>query len=297
MIGFDYNCFLQIGQAILAGQSPYSAPWSFYPPAASYLFVIFGLLPFNIGFGVWTGISLVLFQRTVARSQKGLRGLVWLAFAPVTFCFLSGQIDIFFLWLTGFLTSRGWKAILAGVLLTLKPQIAFIVLPWFLLQWFLHDRRQFLWWAAATATLHVSPLLIDPLVFQKWLALGKSESGWRLPASPGVFTLLNFNIPLVWIVILAVAFVVVGLVLLHSFMFSWAAQVLAMPAGLWYENVFLIGSTPWWLLVPVSWVCVFVAYQVHNNYPFVLIPLVSLIWQYMHRREKVIQPQLLPAQA
>jgi hypothetical protein len=296
MLGFDFSVFWNIGRAVLAGGGPYSV-YGFYPPAMGYLFAIFGLLPYNLAFGLWTGVNLILFQRSVIRFQKGWQGIAWLAFAPVTFIFMTGQVDIFFLWLAGFLPAKGWKAILAGVLVTLKPQIAFIVLPWFLLEWILHERPTFLWWAAGTVTLHALPLLADPLVYQKWFASASGETSWRLPASPGVFSLLNLNIPLVLIVFLAAVVVVLGLVLLHSFMFSRAAQILALPGGMWYENVLLVGSTPWWLLVPISWAAFILANQVHNNYPFVLIALVSFLWQYFRKTEKIVQPQAVPGQA
>jgi hypothetical protein len=297
MLGFDFYNFWNTGRAVLAGNGPYSVVDSFYPPAMAYLYTILALLPFNFSFGLWTGLNLILFQKSVQRFQKGWQGIAWLAFAPVTFIFLTGQIDILFLWLAGFLGSKGWKAILAGVLVTLKPQIAFIVMPWFLLQWILHERTKVVWWAAGAVILHTLPLLLDPLIYQKWLAAAGGESSWRLAASPGVFSLTNLDIPLVVIGILAAAIVGLGLVMLHNVMFSRTAQLLALPGGLWYENVFLIGSTPWWLLVPISWAMFFVANQIHHNYPFVLIPLASFVWQYFHKSEKVAQPQALPGQA
>jgi hypothetical protein len=295
MLGFDFYNFWNTGRAVLAGLGPYSYPLSFYPPAAAYLFAIFGLLPFNLSYGLWTGLNLILFQQSVHRFQKGWRGMAWLAFAPVPFILMTGQIDIFFLWLAGFLASNGWKAVLAGILVTLKPQVAFIILPWYLLQWILHQRSQFLRWAAGALILHTLPLLADPSIYQKWLAVARGESSWRMVASPGVFALTNLNFPLILIAILAAVIVIVGLV--RNPMFSRTAQLLALPAGLWYENVLLVGSAPWWLLVPISWVAFIAGNLVHNNYPFVLIPLASFIWQWLHRKEKEVQPQTLPGQA
>ena len=295
MLGYDFYNFWNTGRAVLAGQGPYSVPFSFYPPAAAYLFALLALLPFNFAFGLWTGLNLILFQKSITRVQKGWRGLAWLAFAPVPFILLTGQIDILFLWLAGFLASKGWKAVLAGVLITLKPQVAFIVLPWFLLQCLLHQRRQLLYWAAGTVTLYALPLLADPSIYQKWLTAAGGESSWRLTASPGVFALTNLNVPLVMIAILAAAIVVFGLLALRNPMFSKTAQMLALPAGLWYENVLLVGSTPWWLLVPVSWIAFIAGTQVHSNYPFVIIPLASFIWQWLHRNKKVILPQSAPS--
>ena len=294
MLGFDFYNFWNTGRAILAGQGAYSYPLSFYPPATAYLFALFGLLPFNLSFGLWTGLNLILFHQSVVRFQKGWRGLVWLGFAPVPFILMTGQIDIFFLWLAGFLASSGWKAVLAGILVTLKPQIAFIVLPWYLLQWILHQRSQFLRWAAGTLLLHLLPLLADPLIYQKWLAVARNESNWRMVASPGVFALTNLNIPLLPIGILAAVIVIVGLV--RNPMFSRTAQLLALPAGLWYENVLLVGSAPWWLLVPISWAAFFAGTQVHNNYPFVLIPISCFCWQWLHKNEMGTKPEPLPGQ-
>ena len=278
MIGYDFKIFWDIGQALLAGQNPYSIPFSVYPPAANYLFTIFALAPFNISYGIWTGLNLILFQRSIVRIQKSWRGFAWLGFTPVLFVFLTGQIDILFLWLSGFLVTNGWTAVAAGVLITLKPQIALIVLPWYLLQWIFHQRPQFLRWLGGTLILHALPLIVDPTIYQKWLAVVSREPDRRLAFGSGVFALTNLNIPLALIGILAAVIVVFGLT--RDAMFSKAAQQLALPSILWYENVLLIGSTPWWLLVPVSWVAFIAGTQVHSNYPFFIIPLASLLWQW-----------------
>jgi hypothetical protein len=292
MLGYDFYNFWNTGRAVLAGSGPYSVPLSFYPPAMAYLFAVLGLLPFNLSYGLWTGLNLVLLRVSILRFQKGWRGITWLAYAPVPFILLTGQIDILFLWLAGFLGCNGWKAVLAGVLVTLKPQVAFVVLPWFLVQWLLHRRPLLLGWTAGTLALHALPLIADPLTYQKWLASAQGESSWRLAASPGVFALTNLNVPLILIGLLAAALVVVGL--LRKDMFSRTAQLLALPAGLWYEDVLLAGSTPWWLLIPVSWAAFVVATQVHGNYPFVVIPLASFAWQWFHKSEKAAQPLSLP---
>ena len=261
----------------------------------AYLFAVLGLLPFNLSFGLWTGLNLLMLHKSIIRFQKGWQGIIWLAFTPLLFTIMTGQLDILFLWLAGFLSSKGWKAVLAGILVTLKPQIAFIVLPWYLFQWIMHERPQFLRWAAGTLILNALPLILDPIIYQKWLAVANSRSSSYMAASPGVFALTNLNYPLILICILAAAIAVFGL--LNKAMFSRTAQLLALPAGLWYENVLLIGLTPWWLLVPISWIAFIAGTQVHSNYPFVLIPLASFIWQWLHRNTKAILPQTAPSQA
>ncbi len=292
MLGFDFYCFWLAGQAVLAGQNPYYTELSKYPPAATYLFALLALFPFSISFGIWTGLNLILFYRIIYRIQKGLQKFAWLAFAPTIFVLLTGQIDILLLWLAGFLVSDGWKAILAAVLLTLKPQVALIVLPWFLLQWLLHQRKKLFVWAAGTIAIHALPLLADPTIYQKWFAITSSISGWRFQMSPGIFAFTALNVPLAILIILAAALAVIGL--FGKTMFSWTAQMLTLPAGLWYENVLLIGSAPWWLLVPISWGAFLVGAQVHSNIPFVVIPLTSFAWQWFVHKEKAIPHEALP---
>ena len=280
MAGFDYHNFWLVGRLILSGANPYSYPISFYPPAATFLFALFALLPFQISFGLWSGFNVAFILDILRRKNLGWKSLLWLAFAPVIFTLSTGQNDIFFLWLAGFVNLKGWKGAIFAALLTLKPQIAFILLPWYLVQWLRTDRKQLIRWGGLTLTLHLLPLLYDPRIYSYWLHNASGESDWRLPSSPGIFALSYWNIPLIIMLVLAVAIVIYGLIQREAI--SRCAQILALPFGLWYENVVMVGTVPWWLLVPVSWLAFYAAYRVHNNLPFTILPLLAFTWLVTH---------------
>jgi hypothetical protein len=285
MLGADFFNFWSIGRLILAGQNPYSYPISQYPPAAAYFFALLAFLPFQISYGLWTGFNIVLVIDYIHKLKQNHWKWAWLAFAPVIFILMTGQIDIFFLWIASLIPAKGWKAILLGAVMTLKPQIAFIVLPWYLLQWLLHERKTLFLWFLLTFIIQLFPLTLDPLIFNKWLASIQSEPGWRILASPGVFALSILNVPMIIIILIAIAICIVGL--RRDPMTSRAAQLLALPMGLWYENVLLIGTVPWWLIVPVSWLAFYIATLVHNNFPFVVIPLLVFTWRMLSKPDLV----------
>ncbi len=290
MLGFDFFNLWSIGRTILAGQNPYSFQLSYYPPATAYFFVLLAFLPFQLSFSLWTGLNFVLVFDSIRKIKQGRWKWAWLGFTPVLFILMTGQIDILFLWLASLMTPKGWRAVWVGAFLTLKPQIAFIVLPWFLLQWVIHERTTLLKWVLVTAILQLSPLLFDPYIYQKWLASIQTQKDWRMLASPGVFALSNLNVPLVIIFLMALAIAFLGI--RRGPITSRAAQVLALPMGLWYENVLLMGSVPWWLVVPVSWLAFYIATLVHSNYPFVILPLLVFGWRILNKPEQVenLQP-------
>jgi hypothetical protein len=277
MIGFDFQNFWNVGRMVLSGQDPYSIVLSYYPPAATYFFAILACIPFPISFGLWTGTNFVMLLHLLRRLKQGWRAYTWLGFAPVPFILLTGQLDLFFFWFASFLTAGGWKAALCGAIVTLKPQVAFIVLPWYILQWVIHDRKQLLRWGGFTALLYGFPLLLDVHSYLKWYASIHNESGWRLLASPGVFALTNLGIPLGIIILIALVVIIIGL--RKDSITSWAAQILALPMGLWYEDILLLGSVPWWLVVPGSWVAFYLALIWHTNIPFVYIPVAVFCWR------------------
>jgi hypothetical protein len=273
MLGKDFFVFWQIGRALLQGAAPYSSPETLYPPAMLFFFVPLALIPFQYAFGLWTGINGLLFYRAV-KSLTSEKTLGWFFFTPVLFILLTGQIDIIFLWGSTFLKQdKRWLKIIVAVLMTLKPQIAFIVLPWFLFQWIKEESQSFLLWLLGCFLLHGFPLLIDPLIYQKWITATRTYSESRMLLSPGIFSLTNFQIPVWLISIISVVVVIIGL--WKNQKISKAAQILALPMGIWYENVFLIGCVSWKIMVLLSWLVFLLAYLTKSSVPFTLIPLVA----------------------
>jgi len=285
-MGYDFSIFWQLGRGILDGQNPYSLVEPHYPPAAILMFTIFAILPYLPSFAVWTGVNFVLYLNCLKRLQLGRWGFAWLLFVPTVFNFISGQLDIFYFWLALFLQKGGWKAALAGALLTTKPQIAFIALPWFLVRWLLKDRRTLLRWAGLTLALHLLPLLYRTDIYAQWAGIINGEVDWRIYLTPGVFTLSNFNVPSPLMAALAAAIAIWGL--FQERLTGWISFTLALPIGQWYDETLLVGSAPWWLAVPVSWAAFGLSAVVHNAVPMALIPVILLGWNlYRNRATKM----------
>lgn len=277
MIGWDYSNFWKIGQVILAGGNPYSIEISWYPPATTFFFVIFSLIPFTFSFALWTGINFILFLNQLRTLKSGLQGLVWFFYTPVIFVFLTGQLDIFFFWLLIWLPKGGWRAVFAGVLLTLKPQLAVIILPWYLLRWVNHEKALVIRWMALTGILHLLPLFFDPLIYNKWFdVLGQIKSE-IIPLSSGLFSLVEINIPVVILVLISFVLILYGLSTNEST--SRSALLFGFPFTRWYDSLLITGTVPVQFLVPYSWVVFILAYLVKSNIPLATLPLAALTWQ------------------
>jgi hypothetical protein len=275
MLGFDFSVFWQIGQAVLSGHNPYSVPLSVYPPMMTLVFSLFALVPFQWAFPIWAGLNFVLVLDVLRRLAS--RNYFWILFSPVVFTLMTGQIDLLFLWLASWTMTAGWQSIVCAALLTLKPQIALIVLPWLLIRWLRKSPRSVIYWILLTLTLHTLPLLYDRAIYTKWLSAVNGQLGWRFAVSSGVFSLTTYQVP-VWILILiSLAVAVWGLT--HSEAISRSAMLLASPAGLWYDSVLLVGSGPTWLMISWSWVAFILAYLLKNSVPLASIPLVAFAWQ------------------
>jgi hypothetical protein len=287
LIGKDFLVFWQTGQAVLAGLNPYTVPEAAYPPAATLLFALLSLVPFWLAFPAWTGLNVALYVNVLRQKKrphpvKPLEVLAWFTYMPFVFVILFGQIDILFLWLASFLVvdrqkeHSGWVPPVCAALITLKPQAAFILLPWPLLAWLRRDRRSFLKWLCLSATFHLLPLLYDPGLYSKWLVELKSASQWRLMTSPGIFSLSTLGIPF-WI--LAVPSLVVAVWgVFKDEKIARAAMTLALPMGFWYEDVLLSFDVPAVWMVPLSWAALLLSMTVQNSMPLMLIPLGFLAW-------------------
>jgi len=275
MLGKDFFVFWQIAQSILSGAPLYTTPESLYPPATLLFFTPLGLLPFNLAFAIWSGINVLLYTISV-RSMSKENVLGWFLFTPTLFILLTGQIDIIFLWVSTLLTSKQtWKKVLAAVVLTLKPQIAFIILPWVLVRWLKQQPKTVLLWGIGCLFLHGLPLLIDRGIYSKWIEATRIYSENRMLLSPGIFGLTNFSISIWVLSIFALAIMIFGL--FQNEAISRTAQILALPMGIWYENIFLVGVLSWKWLVPISWVCYILAYLLKTSSVLILIPFLTFL--------------------
>jgi hypothetical protein len=295
MIGWDFSVFWKIGQAILEGRSPYTVEFSRYPPAASFLFVLFALLPFAVSFAVWSGVNLVLAVHGLRRMGQGWKGLAWLLYTPLIFNLMTGQLDVVFWWAALYLEppesgrSNGiykqwplWVPALAGAFLTLKPQLAAVVLPWYLLRWLRRQRGLVLRWAGLCVLLHGLPLWYAPTIYSQWVAALSGVSEMKSGVSAGIFAFGLLGLP-VWLL----AAVGVGLAVWGWFQeesISRAAQLSSFPLTIWYDDMLLAGRGPAWLLVPISWLALIGAALAQNSLPLVAIPVAALVWGVVQSR-------------
>lgn len=286
MIGWDYSVFWEVGRAILEGRSPYAIDYSRYPPAANLLFIIFALLPFAWSFAVWSGANVVLYVLTLRRFGLGRWWWAWLLYTPFIFNLLTGQLDVLFLWAAGFLImadpGRKWPGVAAGVFLTLKPQLAVVVLPWFLLRWLARDRKKLLAWLSGSVVLHALPLVFSINIYSEWLAALQGVSEMKMGVSGGIFAFGLLGLPGWLLAGLAVLLALWGLTQAETT--SRPAQFLASPLTIWYDGILLAGLGPGWWMVGLSWLAFGVSLLLQNSLPLVAIPAGALAWQVWHSR-------------
>lgn len=273
--GWDFGVYWNVGRAILTGHDPYAVFGSFYPPAATILFAIFALVPFALAYGIWTFGNLIFLARTV-----GIRKApIWLLFYPVLFVIAAGQIDLALVALATFLPRKDWKSVAAAALITLKPQVALLLLPFWLIQWLVADRRRLVAFVGATALVQGWPLLVNPTLYGRWLDRIFVYGGGaaRAGASPGIWSL-----PVGGTIIAAAAgSLVIGAIVASLRKREWLARsalVLSTPTGHAYDAVALVGSAPAWLLIPLSWLALVAAHAVGSFAPLAVISLASFLW-------------------
>ncbi len=282
-MGYDFSVFWEVGRLFIQGGNPYAISDSFYPPAAVYFFALLSLVPQKIGFLLLAGISAVLLLLSARKLDKG-NSWLWFFYPPSMFIFATGQLDIIFLYLSTFLLRGGLVAAISGSLLTIKPQLAFVALPWFIIRWAKNDRNTLIKWFSLTAFLHGVPLVIHPHLYSKWLANTGAAVSWRLIVSPGVFLFGNLNVPIVILAAIAIFLAFWGLFKKRET--SITAQLMALPVGNWYSNIFAIGTAPKTILIPVGIVASIIVVLTKNSFPFFFITLAAFIYRVIKERKK-----------
>jgi len=273
--GFDFEILWHIGQAILRGLSPYSLPQSVYPPAASLIFTPLALLPMEISYAMFLLANGVLL---VALTKR--RALGWMTYVPVLFMFAAGQTSLLLLPAILLLRSkRRWASGLAVALFLLKPQVAVVVLPWFMIRWLIGDRERLVWSAGWSLIINAAPLLYRPTIYAEWWQTTAFGVGHKF-GGVGVW-LLRDQLGLIVVGLLAAAISV--LALRTDEKTSRALLTLANPVMAYYDTVILIDVAPWWMLGPVSLAALGIAHIIGGHSAFVLIPLSALLYRFSLR--------------
>jgi len=277
MFGGDFKVYWNTGLAVLRGFSPYIVPGAFYPPLTSYLFALVALLPPVVGYVLWGLANAAM----LVHIGKGRRSLAWVLFFPVLFLFLSGNIDLLAIWASQFLGRKGWRSVAAVLVICLKPQMAFVLLPFWLWKWAREDRLHLFRAGMVTACVNLLPVAIRPSIFGEWLTvLRLYDGGANLASQPGLWQLAAGRPWLVLPVLAASAIIVLLAVLVIRLEpVVWAVMLLAMPAGHDFDSSTLVMQAPAWLLVPVSWMGAYLGWFTQAKViGHALVPVSVLAW-------------------
>ena len=276
-LGVDFSVFWNIGKAILNGLNPYLVHGSYYPPTTSYLFSLYALFPIRLSYVLWTILNAALFIKVTGLSLKKPSRVLWLLFWPIVYCFTAGQNSLLFAALIPLLRSdKRWKAIVAATLMTLKPQIAIVVLPWFVVQWLCNDRKRIYAFVASSLLMHLFPILLRPSVYTEWFQTMSVGAGDKPLISAGIW-LGSGGIPL-W-ALLAVTALSLSLIFHRNEKISRSILTVVMPVVSFYDVVYLINVAPMKLMVPVSIVCVVLTGWMGEMLPFCLIAVTAFAYQ------------------
>jgi hypothetical protein len=279
MNGWDFSIFWQAGQAVLNGQDPYSVEAFYYPLPFASILALIALIPLATALIIW---QISNFAMLVAAFRK--KFWQWLFYLPVLHALSSGQNTLLWWFLASGL-GRHWRGAIIGAFMTLKPQTAFLLLSWHLLDWLRHDRPIFFRWLALTLLLWGLPFMIRPGWVGDWL---NAQSGGSMietaGSSPGLFSLLRIA-PGLWPVLIVIAIAVYIWGQFQSMPVARAAALLASPLGLFYEAMAIMGIAPAWLLVPLSLIATALSFATQTFIPYITLPLAVIGWDYRQRRQ------------
>lgn len=280
--GFDFEILWRIGEAVLHGLDPYAVANSVYPPAASLLFAPLALLPLEISYAIFLLLNAGLL---VALTKR--RALGWLTYVPVLFMFAAGQTTMLLLPAVLLLRSkRPWACGLAAALFLLKPQAAFIVLPWYLVRWLAGDRVRLMWFGGWSLVIHSAPILYRSTIYADWWRTTAFGAGHKF-GGIGVWLLRD------WLGIAPVALAAIVMMvwaLLDNEKTSRVLFALAAPILAYYDAVLLLDCAPWWVLGPASLAGLALAHVIGGHSAFVLVPLAGLAYRLAGRRLTIPAP-------
>lgn len=242
-MGNDFAVFWNVGQAILHGQPPYAVPLSWYPLPLAYLFAVFALFPPGPAFLLFLALQLALLIAVFRRQAP-----FWALYFPLLQVLGMGQLDFLF-WCADHAielaeSRRTWLGPALAALITLKPQVALIFLPYHLLRWNKKERLRFVLF---TALLWGLPLLWSPTWITDWLTAVRQAPAGMTWLTPGLW---QYGWPLPLSVAFAGMLVIWGLRQRKEV--QRACLLLSSPIGLTYGLTALVDCAPVYLLAPIA---------------------------------------------
>jgi glycosyl transferase family 87 len=269
-MGLDFLVIWHGLTTFLTNGNPYTSTGYFYPPAFTLLFAPLGLLPVWIGYILLTALTLVLGYRAY-----GKEGVIWLAFAPVFYVLLMGNVDLLFVILAAFIDPLphrplGRRSAFLMALLTLKPQLAVILLPYF----FLKMKPIWGYFLVFTALLWGIPALLFPDVMRAWWnGVASGAFGHAFPSSAGLWSL---SAPYTLIAVLCVGLLIVNR--WRDERFTRVVLMLVSPLGQWNGLVALLDCAPIWLLSPVSLIALYAMVHTDAPYWWAMVPAAAFLY-------------------
>jgi hypothetical protein len=226
-----------------------------YPYPLMVLLAPIALVPVDAAAAVWLALMILALVLSLKRDA-----LYWIFFVPLLQTLFLGQLDVFF-WLV-YRSQR--PAVWA--LLSLKPQFLLPALPRIFA-----SKRNLGEFLAASAALHVPFLLIRPSWPAEWMQF---LAGWgqnrltRVPSS----TASGSIILSAWIVPFAAALIILFVLRkknIDHLLF------LANPALLPYDYSLLTAGVAK-IMIPLSWLALWAAWQVRAGWPYAVLLLALL---------------------
>jgi hypothetical protein len=202
------------------------------------------LLPLSTGYFAMLGVNALAALAIIRRYGKG-----WLAYVPLLFVVLAGQVDLILASFIPWLNEKGWKSVAAAIILSLKPITAIVVLPWFMVRWARHDRRKLLRVLSIGGCVHIAPLIYRPTILREWASTILRSGTDHYAGGVGIW-LASPWMPTWFLFLIAVILVLIALRSNENI--SRCLLTLASPFAMPYHTIMLVGSAPARLVIPVS---------------------------------------------
>jgi len=277
---YDFHLFYMGARAILEGTSPYQM-WDFNGPyPLAVFFVPLALLPEPLAYFTFLGANLLLGWKLL-----GVRKGIWAVISfPVLFCLFVGQVDFLLTLLV--LAGSPWTL----GLLIIKPQLAFVFVPWLLRKF---SPRDYLKASLPALILLALSFILDPGWVQDWIAGSPGLQNYSGHASNIYWLVPNFwrTIATFIGIILALP---VGLFFKEKSV-SWSFLSLFAPL----TNIYSPAVLAEWIgpiEAGLSWLAIFfVSGNIHNGAPLFVVGLAILIRKILEDRTLLSSQQKDPA--
>ena len=269
MFLYDLHLFYQAGQAVLAGTSPYTIVDFYAPFPLAIIFAMIAWIPEPIVYMVYLLTCIWLLWKLL-----GWKCIWALLSFPVCFGLFVGQVDLL---LTLLMVSIGPWAL---PLLIIKPQVGFVVAPWFIRRL---NRIQLLIIALITVAFLGICFLIRPGWLIEWLNV-----------IPAVISYAKRDSNLYWFISQSFK----GLALIIGMIIVLPLGFLVKDRGISYtvlhlfsplSNIYSASVLAEWIgpvEVLLSWIAVIIVGNIHSGAPLFVIGLSILFRFYLRERKK-----------